>query len=229
MRLIGIASHGNGAGKTRLLTSVLEAHPGRFGAVKFTTVFRDGQFCPKDARRRCACSRLHGELEVVTDPAILAQPDTDTGRMAAAGAHPLAWCLARPGAHAEAWEHVREIVGEAPELLTEGNTALQFIPADVVLFIVNPAMPRRFWKPDWKDLAARAHVVLVNEAPEALGKREPAGREERLAAMHEVQDAAPATPRVIARLAEPFHAWAGPLLENLIGMSEAARPAIVRP
>lgn len=216
MRLVSIASHGNGAGKTRLLTSLLEAHPGRFGAVKFTTIFADGQFCPKDAQARCACSRLHESFNVVTDEATLAEPGTDTGRIWQAGARPVLWCLAREGAHAAAWEHARTLLADDSELLTEGNTALSHVQSDVLLFVVNPCAPRRAWKKGWEDLARRADAIVVNEAEAALGRRRPAPPEERLASLREVESTAPEVPRVVARLEEPWSEWAGPYLESLV-------------
>jgi hypothetical protein len=224
MKLISVASHGNGAGKTRLLTSILEAWPGRFAALKFTTIFRDGQFCPKDTQRKCACSKLHGDFEVLTDDETIAQPGTDTGRMWEAGARPVAWCLAREGGHAAAWEHARELLPPDAEVLTEGNTALLTVPSDVLLFIVNPAAQRRFWKSNWKELAERAQVIIVNEAPEALGRRKPADDAERRTSLAEVHEAAPDAPRVVARLDAPFHEWAGPYLESLLGRAPVRVP-----
>jgi len=221
MRIVGVVGHGNGAGKTLLLERILQAWPGRFAAAKFTTIFRDGQFCPRDQRRRCACSRLHGEHEVVADPAIVGQENTDTGRLLRAGARRVLWCLAREGHHEACWQDAREILAGEPELLTEGNTALLSIPADALLFIVNPCVPRSSWKPNWRPLAERAAAVLVNEAPEALGARPAADEDERAAALAEVQEAAPSTPRIVARLEAPLSEWGGPLLESLLGEGPA--------
>lgn len=216
MRIHAIVSHGNGAGKTLLLERLLEAWPDRFAAVKFTTVYRDGKFCPKDAQRRCACSKLHDEFNVVSDPETLGQPDTDTGRLVAAGATPVLWCLAREEAHGAAWSHVRDLLPPRADVLTEGNTAMLTIPSDTRLFVVNPCMPRRFWKPNWTELAPRAHAVIVNEAPEALGRRPSADGDEREAALAEVQAVTPDVPRIVARLGEPFREWGGPYLEELL-------------
>ena len=217
MRLIGVVSHGNGAGKTRFITSLLEAHPGRFAAVKFTTVYRDGEFCPKDAQKRCACSKLHDDFNVITDAATLSQEGTDTGRITAAGASRVLWCLTREGAHEAGWQHVKELLSPDDEIVTEGNSAMLVVPSDVLIFIVNPWMQRRFWKPNWRPPAERAHLVVINEAPEAIGRRPPADETERQAAMVDVQEAAPETPRVVARLEAPWGEWAGPLLEELVG------------
>jgi hypothetical protein len=215
MRLVGIVGHGNGTGKTLFLQRLLEAHPARFCAVKFTTVFKDGN-CPKDAQRLCACTKLHDEFTILTDEATIAQPDTDTGRLVAAGAGPVIWCLSKPGHHAEAWEHVRPLLPRDRDVVTEGNSALLEIPSDALVFLVNPTVPRKFWKSNWRELAARSCAVVVNDAPEALGRRRPATPEERKAAMVEVQDAAPAAPRIVARLQEPWSEWAGDFLEDVV-------------
>jgi hypothetical protein len=126
------------------------------------------------------------------------------------------WCLAREGHHAACWDHALELLGDEPELLTEGNTALLDVPADALLLVVNPCVPRSLWKPSWRPLAARAAAVIVNEAPEALGGRPSADPGERAAALAEVHEAAPATPRIVARLGAPLADWAGPYLEGLL-------------
>jgi hypothetical protein len=179
--------------------------------VKFTTIFSTGQFCPKDAQKRCACTRLHDRFEVISDLETIEQADTDTGRIARAGALQVLWCLAREGAHAEAWEHVKELVPADSEIVTEGNTALLSIPTDALIFLVNPSMPRRYWKSNWKPLAERAHAVVVNDAPQAIGRRKPAPPEERAASLAEVLAAAPLALRVTGHLDTPWHAWGSPL------------------
>jgi hypothetical protein len=215
MRLIGIVGHGNGTGKTLFLQRLLEAHPGRFAAVKFTTVFKDGN-CPKDAQRRCACTKLHDEFTIVSDDETLRMPDTDTGKLAAAGADPVIWTLAKPDAHAAAWSHVREMLPPDRDVLTEGNSALLVVPSDALIFLVNPAVPRKFWKSNWRELAERSSAVVVNDAPEALGRRRAASPEEKRAALDEVHAAAPETPRIVARLGEPWSEWAGDLLDEIV-------------
>lgn len=215
MRTIGIVSHGNGAGKTLFLERLLQAHPGRFAAVKFTTVFKDGN-CPKDAQRRCACTKLHDAFTILSDDATIRMPNTDTGRIAQAGADPVVWCLARPGEHAAAWEHVKELLPPGRDLVTEGNSAMVELPSDALVFLVNPNMQRRFWKSNWKELAERASVVVVNDAPEAIGRRRPADADEKRAAIADVHAAAPTAPRVVARMEAPWEEWAGDLLEDVV-------------
>ena len=215
MRLVGVVSHGNGTGKTRLLTSVAEHWPGRFSAVKFTTIFSDGKFCPRDVAKTCACTKLHEDYQVIDDLESLDQPNTDTGRMIAAGLAPVRWCLARPDTHGAAWKHLSTMIPEDAELLTEGNTAMHSVPSDRLVFVVNPRVPRAAWKDDWKALAERSSVVIVNDSVEAVGRRRPAGDEEAGRSLAEVQEATPGLPRVVARYDAAFADWAGPLVESI--------------
>jgi len=160
--IVSVAAPGNGSGKTTALASILSAFPGRFTAVKFTTVFRDGVNCPR-TEKACACRELHGAYTVVTDPAILAMAESDTGRLTRSGARAVLWCLARPGAHAEAWAHLRQgLLPEGAVLLTEGNSIVPWIDPDLLIMVMSPLLPKGRWKQDAWDLARRADVVVVN-------------------------------------------------------------------
>lgn len=163
MRIISVAAPGNGSGKTMALAAILGAFPGRIDTVKFTTVFKDGVNCPR-TEKACACRSLHGSFTIVTDPEVLAAESTDTGRLTAAGARSVLWCLAQPGAHATAWEHLRaELLGGTRVLLTEGNSVVPVLDPDLLIVVMSPLLPRSRWKRDAWTLARRAdHVVLNN-------------------------------------------------------------------
>ena len=137
------------------------------------------------------------------------------GTLGAAGLDPVRWCLARPDTHAAAWKHLRERLPDEAELLTEGNTAMHSVPANRLVFVVNPRVPRAAWKDDWKTLAERSSVVIVNDSVEAVGRRRPANDEEAEASLAEVQEATPGLPRVVARYDAPLGDWAGPLVLSL--------------
>src|SRR5262245_39184458 len=162
MRVISIAASGNGSGKTLTLAAILRANPGRLDAVKFTTVFKDGVHCPR-TERACACRSLHGRFTVVTDPAVLEMEETDTGRLTQAGARSVLWCLAQPGAHREAWEHLRrELLGASGAAITEGNSAVPVLNPDLLVTVLSPRLDRRHWKPDTWDLVRRSGLVVIN-------------------------------------------------------------------
>jgi hypothetical protein len=160
--VISVAACGNGSGKTTLMESILRALPGRLAAIKFTTVFRDGVNCPK-SEVSCACRELHGAFTIVRDAARIGMDGTDTGRMTRAGAAAVWWCLARPGAHREAWDHLRrDVLPAGQECLVEGNSAVSTLTPDRLLVILTPRLPRPRWKPDAWDLAGRADHLLIN-------------------------------------------------------------------
>ena len=162
MRVISIAASGNGSGKTLTLAAILKAHPGRLDAVKFTTVFKDGVHCPR-TERACACRSLHGRYTVVTDPAVLAMEETDTGRLSRAGARSVLWCLAQPGAHREAWDHLRrELLDPGGDAITEGNSAVPILAPDLLVTVLSPRLDRGRWKPDAWELVRRSDLVIIN-------------------------------------------------------------------
>ncbi len=162
MRIVSIAAPGNGSGKTRTLAAILEAFPGRFSVVKFTTVFKDGVNCPR-TEKACACRSLHGRYTVVTDPRVISMEDTDTGRLVRAGGSPVIWCLALVGAHDEAWDHIRrDLLPSGASVLTEGNTVVPILKPDLLVVVASPRLPKERWKPDAADLIRRADVVVVN-------------------------------------------------------------------
>lgn len=172
MILVSLAAPGNGSGKTLAGRAILSAFPGRLRAVKFTTVYRDGANCPRGAGP-CACRELKGPFTVVRDEATLLAPDTDTARLAQAGATSVLWCLARPGAHAAAWDHLRAAdLSGADAVLTEGNTILSVLWPDRLLMVMSPAVPEARWKEGTWDLVQRARHVIVNTheaGPDAVG------------------------------------------------------------
>ncbi len=162
MTILSVAAPANGSGKTLAVQRVLAAFPGRLRAIKFTTVYRDGANCPRK-EGACACRELRGPFTVVDQRRTLDAPDTDTARMAQAGALSVLWCLARPGAHAAAWEHLKERgLPDAAPLLTEGNAILDVIRPDWLLMVMSPAVPRARWKQGIPELAARASRVVIN-------------------------------------------------------------------
>jgi hypothetical protein len=192
MILVSVAAPGNGSGKTLAGRAILSAFPGRLRAVKFTTVYRDGANCPR-RDGPCACRELKGAFTVVRDDATLLAPDTDTARLALAGAVSVRWCLARPGAHAAAWDHLRgDDLKDARAVLTEGNTILSVIWPDRLVMVMSPAVPEARWKPGTWDLVSRAGHVIVNthaagkDAVQALARRVAGERGGRLPAVADV-------------------------------------------
>jgi hypothetical protein len=221
VRIISIAAPGNGSGKTSVIAGILAAHPGRLTAVKFTTVFRDGINCPR-TERACACRELHGRYTVVTDPQVLATEDTDTGRLTRAGARAVLWCLARVGAHEEAWAHLKAaLVPEDADLITEGNTVVPHLRPDLLVMVASPRLPRGRWKPDAWDLMRRADHVVVN--PHGAGAEGAAVLAEEIAAARGGRQ--PSIEDVSRPLARWRDASVRDAIARLLAAPREARPA----
>ena len=162
MLQVSVAAPCNGSGKTSLLLAILQAFPGAFATAKFTTIYRDEQFCPV-GNSGCPCHRLEGSFLLCEDPKILAQPDTDTGKLVLAGARQTLWAVARPEGYPALVDLLRnDRFRDGTALLTEGNTVLGHLPPDLLLFVVNPLLPRDWWKGDSLRLLAAADLVVVN-------------------------------------------------------------------
>jgi hypothetical protein len=162
MKVISVAAPCNGSGKTSLVLSILQAFPGVFSAAKFTTIYREEQFCPvKD--HDCACHRLEGPYIICSDPEVLLQPNTDTGKIWRAGAKQTLWCIARIEGYAEMLKDLSvRYLENHTLLLIEGNTVTHYLPAHLRLFVVNPFLPRSWWKGDAEDFLEKADWVIVN-------------------------------------------------------------------
>jgi len=215
-RVLSIGAPGNGSGKTRLAVTLLEAFPGAFTAVKFTTVYRDGQNCPK-TETACACRELHGLYTIISDPAIIEQPDTDTGRLAGAGAARTLWALALPQAHRRLWDHLTsEVLRPDERVISEGNRIIPALSPEALVIVIGPDVPRSRWKADTWDLVGRADLVVINAhgpsaGPAAAGSLDP-----------EIRDRTRA-PVVVQDVTVPLAGWSdGTLLRLASGLLDPA-------
>lgn len=104
------------------------------------------------------------EGEITTDPDILRLPETDTGRLAEAGAETVLWV------HASAREisgPLRRAIGMIPDdcvLVIEGNSAIPLAEADLSIFLVGA--PVRDFKPSAYRALPFVDLLLV-ELPAA--------------------------------------------------------------
>lgn len=213
-RILAVVSPGNNSGKTRLASTILAAFPRRFAAMKVSTVYRDGEMCPK-SENSCACRELHGAFTVITDPGRLHEEGTDTGRLARAGASRVLWCLAKPSAHESLWRHLSGgVLGEEEALLTEGNKIAGVCSPRGVVVVAQAGVARERWKSDVWDLVKIADLVVVNDpGPDAAAPLlpHPAGSE-RLA---EELRAVTGAPVVVENVARPLSEWRSPILFRL--------------
>ena len=205
-RIISITAPANGSGKTSLIATILREHPGLLTALKASTVYRDGKHCPR-SNTGCACRRLEGAFTVISDPAVIDQPGTDTGRFVAAGAARTLWCLARPGAHADLWKALLSgaLAPEEP-IIAEGSGAIEVMQPERIVMVVSPEPPRERWKESAWPMIARADLVILNDRDGGDGAR-------RLEEEISVRAGRRAIRQDVAR---PLAEWGSPELAGLL-------------
>ena len=162
MNVISIDAPCNGSGKTSLVLSILSAFPNTFAFTKFTTIYGDEQFCPaKD--HDCACHRLRGDYNICTDAEVLSKPDTDTGKIWRAGAVQTLWCVSKPEGYPEMLrEYTMNHLRANTPLLVEGSTVVKHLRPTLHVAVVNPLLPRSWWKDKAEQAVAAADFVVVN-------------------------------------------------------------------
>jgi hypothetical protein len=162
MKVISVDAPCNGSGKTSLVLSILKAFPSTFAFTKFTTIYDDEQFCPANDRS-CACHRLQGDFNICTDAEVLSQPETDTGRVWRAGALQTLWCVSRPEGYPEMLrEYTKNRLRAGIPLLVEGSTVTRYLKPAVRVVVVNPLLPRSWWKGDAEQAVCSADLVVIN-------------------------------------------------------------------
>jgi hypothetical protein len=190
MEIVIVGGPHSGVGKTLACERALQALAGRaFGAIKLTVA--DGEFegghdhgasalKVADAAGICGRGASCGVCEtvsarmpsrLVTAEGAIRKPDTDTWRLANAGAVAVAWVItlrqAAPAAVQSAIDHLK--TRGAENVLIEGTTALDWIdPAAAVMVATDPGRI-------WKDVAVRrladCDIVLRNMLPTPPGDR----------------------------------------------------------
>jgi hypothetical protein len=135
--IIGIGGAHSSAGKTEAGCAVLRALPG-WGAVK--------------------CSPTSLYTSVVSDEHILRQEGKDTARYLEAGAGGVLWVQATRNDMEETVEMARDHLSHLPGIVAEGNSAIEVLNPDVVIFIFNETL--RF-KPSAHTILGRADVIVA--------------------------------------------------------------------
>jgi hypothetical protein len=172
MNVISIDAPCNGSGKTSLILSILSAFPNTFAFTKFTTIYGDEQFCPaKD--HDCACHRLTGDYSICTDAEVLSRLDTDTGKIWRAGAVQTLWCVSRPEGYPEMLrEYTTKHLRADTPLLVEGSTVAKHLRPTLHVAVVNPLLPRSWWKDKADQAVYAADFVVVNPHQTGLERKD---------------------------------------------------------
>ncbi len=184
MRIVSVSGATSRAGKTAVAESLLRALPaGALAAVKFTTTEDVFERCPRGSA--CVVCDIAEPFRIVRDPSILAQPGTDTARLAAAGAAEVVWAIARAAAAPLAWAAVTRMLRGTPVAVLEGSTVVEqrLAQPDLRVFVAHRSIPPERWKPTSASLVAGADRVVIHtsgpqpsrrvvDALDAMGARE---------------------------------------------------------
>jgi hypothetical protein len=213
MALLSVSGACSRAGKTALAVSLLRDFP-EAAAVKFTTTEDVFERCPRGTP--CVVCDIDVPFRIVADEATLGQPGTDTARLAATGAAPVVWAIARASAVTAAWEAVRRRVAARPVVVMEGSTITRVAGPDLNLFVVHPFLSPERWKPGSAELIAGCDAVVVN-VPQAE-TRAPSS-----AVMAEIARHRGSRPVLIGDATRPLREWA----PAIVARAESLRAASV--
>ena len=161
MAIVSVSGACSRSGKTALAVSLLRAlGPGAAAAVKFTTTDDVFERCPRGTP--CVVCDIDVPFRIVSEPAVLDEPGTDTRRLRDAGASPVVWAIAKQTAVAPAWAAVRARLAADALVVMEGSTIVATAVPDLLAFVVHPFLSPARWKEGSPALIARADVVVVN-------------------------------------------------------------------
>ena len=111
---------------------------GKWGAIKYT---KTGAYA-----------------SIVEDKETLSDKGKDTGRLTEAGAERVVWVKAPPQGLADVLPPALERLASLDGIIVEGNSAIEFLRPDIVIFIFGNDNER--WKPGIERLAGIADIVI---------------------------------------------------------------------
>ena len=135
------ATERDGADTGNVLSSVIHPNcggPGKWGAIKYTK------------------TELYASL--VDDKAILASKDKDTGRFIDAGAEEVIWVKAPPRDLKELLPMALSRLSNLDGLIVEGNSAIEFLKPDIVIFIVGKN--KELWKAGIDEIVSMSDIIV---------------------------------------------------------------------
>ena len=158
MAIVVIGGHSRNVGKTSVVAGLIAALPQfSWRAIKITQF---GHGVCSVTSEPCDCALNETEHAWSVDEEHSAAGDTDTSRFKAAGAKHVYWVRTKQGQLALAMPRVREILGEARNVIIESNSVMKFVRPDLYLPVLD------FATEDFKDSARefldRADAVLLH-------------------------------------------------------------------
>ena len=160
MAIVVIGGHSRNVGKTSVVAGLIAALPQfSWRAIKITQF---GHGVCSVTSEPCDCALNETEHAWSVDEEHSSAGDTDTSRLKAAGAKHVYWVRTKQGQLALAMPRVREILGEARNVIIESNSVMKFVRPDLYLPVLD------FATEDFKDSARefldRADAVILHES-----------------------------------------------------------------
>lgn len=160
MAIVVIGGHSRNVGKTSVVAGLITALPAlSWTAIKITQF---GHGVCSVTSEPCGCALNETEHAWSVDEDHSTAGDTDTSRFKAAGAKHVYWVRTKQGQLALAMPRLREIIGEAHNVIIESNSVMKFVRPDLYLPVLD------FATEDFKDSARefldRADAVILHES-----------------------------------------------------------------
>jgi molybdopterin-guanine dinucleotide biosynthesis protein len=158
MAIVVIGGHSRNVGKTSVVAGLITALPEFAWTAMKITQFGHG-VCSVTSEP-CDCALNETEHAWSVDEEHSTAADTDTSRFKAAGARHVYWVRTKQGQLALAMPRVREILGEARNVIIESNSVMKFVRPELYLPVLD------FATEDFKDSARefldRADAVILH-------------------------------------------------------------------
>jgi molybdopterin-guanine dinucleotide biosynthesis protein len=132
MKIICVAGASSGVGKTTVACCMLRHLPG-WAALKVTRCHQ-GRPCPH--QKGCnVCAALKQPFRLLEMAPGKDVPGKDTWRLRKAGASRVFWLIAQPEAVQRGLKKALRLLGSAPGVVVEGNSAVPLAGADLVVMV----------------------------------------------------------------------------------------------
>ncbi len=163
MKTVIVSGASSTAAKTALAEALIaKLRPRAWGAVKITVTHDVAEGCPRGGEGCGVCASVGGGYRLILDPETIKQPQTDTGRMAEAGADPVWWLITTPPFVRLGWDDLKQRIGSVEGVVVESNSLALCIKPDLSFFTINPRVPRARWKASAPLLIEQSDLVIIS-------------------------------------------------------------------
>jgi hypothetical protein len=158
MSIIVVGGHSRSVGKTSVVAELIAALSEMHWTALKITQYGHGICSANGKPCSCACDDHSWAITEENDRS----GDSDSSRFLVAGALRSWWVRTEQGRLADAMPRVRQIIGDAENVIIESNSVLKFLDPDTYLTVIDPATAD--FKKSALQFLNRADAVLLHEA-----------------------------------------------------------------